>query len=153
MGDVATGLLAPFVAYAWYSGKPYARGIAIAWTLFSMAGLVNAFMLGGLTNGGGRNRLPDRTHPGLWRAVLLPHPHLFTDRSAAQNLAATEARGIAGLRYGGRSRMSVTHRCEGFFSPRVCLRRPCPSLRLRCRKESPREACPSDLHVVAQPPM
>lgn len=29
-GDVATGLLAPFVAYARYSGKPYARGAAIA---------------------------------------------------------------------------------------------------------------------------
>jgi hypothetical protein len=53
IGDVATGLLAPFVAYAWYSGKPYARGIAIAWTLFGMADLVNAVVLGGLTNGGG----------------------------------------------------------------------------------------------------
>jgi hypothetical protein len=52
IGDVATGLLAPFVAYAWYSGKPYARGVAIAWTLFGMADLVNAVVLGGLTNGG-----------------------------------------------------------------------------------------------------
>jgi hypothetical protein len=26
IGDVATALLAPFVAYAWYSFKPYARG-------------------------------------------------------------------------------------------------------------------------------
>ncbi len=52
IGDVATGLLAPFVAYAWYSGKPYARGLAIAWTLFGMADLVNAVVLGGLTNGG-----------------------------------------------------------------------------------------------------
>ena len=52
IGDLATGLLAPFVAYAWYSGKPYARGVAIAWTLFGMADLVNAVVLGGLTNGG-----------------------------------------------------------------------------------------------------
>src|SRR5499427_73590 len=52
IGDVATGLLAPFVAYAWYSGKPYARGVAIAWTLFGMADLVNAVVLGGLTNRG-----------------------------------------------------------------------------------------------------
>src|SRR5215469_5996152 len=52
IGDVATGLLAPFVAYAWYRGKAYARGIAIAWTLFGMADLVNAVVLGGLTNRG-----------------------------------------------------------------------------------------------------
>jgi hypothetical protein len=52
IGDVATGLLAPFVAYAWYSGKPYARSVAIAWTLFGMADLVNAVVLGALTNGG-----------------------------------------------------------------------------------------------------
>ena len=52
IGDVATGLLAPFVAYAWYSDKPYARGVAIAWTLFGMADLVNAVVLAGLTNAG-----------------------------------------------------------------------------------------------------
>jgi len=52
IGDVATGLLAPFVAYAWYSGKPYARSLAIACTLFGMADLVNAVVLGTLTNGG-----------------------------------------------------------------------------------------------------
>jgi hypothetical protein len=52
IGDVATGLLAPFVAYAWYSGKPYARGAAIAWNLFGMADLVNAVALGTLTGGG-----------------------------------------------------------------------------------------------------
>jgi hypothetical protein len=52
IGDVATGLLAPFVAYAWYSGKPYARSAAIAWNLFGMADLVNAVVLGALTNGG-----------------------------------------------------------------------------------------------------
>ena len=53
IGDVATGLLAPFVAYAWYSGKPYARSVAIAWTLFGMADLVNVVVLGTLTNGAG----------------------------------------------------------------------------------------------------
>jgi len=52
IGDVTTGLLAPFVAYAWYSGKPYARSAAIAWNLFGMADLVNAVVLGALTNGG-----------------------------------------------------------------------------------------------------
>jgi len=52
IGDVMTGLLAPFVAYAWYSGKPYARSAAIAWNLFGMADLVNAVVLGTLTNGG-----------------------------------------------------------------------------------------------------
>ena len=52
IGDVATGLLALFVAYAWYSGKPYARGAAIAWNLFGMADLVNAVALGAITGGG-----------------------------------------------------------------------------------------------------
>jgi hypothetical protein len=53
IGDVTTGLLAAFVAYAWYSGKPYARTAAIAWNIFGMADLVNAVVLGALTNGGG----------------------------------------------------------------------------------------------------
>jgi hypothetical protein len=53
IGDVATGLLAPFIAYAWYSGKPYARGAAIAWNVFGMADLINAVALGTLTGGGG----------------------------------------------------------------------------------------------------
>lgn len=57
IGDVATGLLAPFVAYAWYSGKPYARSAAIAWNLFGMADLINAVVLGTLTNGGARGIL------------------------------------------------------------------------------------------------
>jgi hypothetical protein len=53
IGDVANGLLAPFVVYAWYSGKPYARGAAIAWNVFGMADLINAVTLGTLTGGGG----------------------------------------------------------------------------------------------------
>jgi hypothetical protein len=52
IGDVTTGLLALFVAYAWYRGKPYARGAAIAWNLFGMADLVDAVVLGTLTGGG-----------------------------------------------------------------------------------------------------
>jgi hypothetical protein len=52
IGDVTTGLVAAFVAYAWYSGKPYARTAAIAWNIFGMADLVNAVVLGTLTNGG-----------------------------------------------------------------------------------------------------
>ena len=52
IGDVTTGLLAVFVAYAWYGGKPYARTAAIAWNIFGMVDLVNAVALGTLTNGG-----------------------------------------------------------------------------------------------------
>jgi len=52
IGDVATGLVAPFVAYAWYRGKPYARSAAIAWNLFGMADLVNAVVLATLTGAG-----------------------------------------------------------------------------------------------------
>ena len=52
IGDVTTGLLALFVAYAWFSGKPYARAAAIAWNLFGMADLVNAVVLGTLHGGG-----------------------------------------------------------------------------------------------------
>src|SRR6266436_4197048 len=62
IGDVTTGLLALFVAYAWYSGKPYARGAAIAWNLFGMTDLVDAVTIG-LTTGG----------PGLiFPIVLVP---------------------------------------------------------------------------------
>jgi hypothetical protein len=53
VGDALTGILAPLVAYWWRAGKPYARGAAIAWNLFGMADLVNAFALGALTGGGG----------------------------------------------------------------------------------------------------
>ena len=53
IGDVATGLLALFVGYAWYSDTPYARGVAIAWNVFGMADLINAVALGTLTGGGG----------------------------------------------------------------------------------------------------
>ncbi len=53
VGDILTGVLAPFVAYWWYAGKPYARGAAIAWNLFGMADLINALTIGVLTRGGG----------------------------------------------------------------------------------------------------
>ena len=53
VGDVLTGLLAPLVAYWWYSRKPYARTAAIAWNLFGMADLVNAVTIGFLTGGAG----------------------------------------------------------------------------------------------------
>ena len=52
IGDVTTGLFAAFVAYAWYSGKPYARSAAIAWNLFGMADLLNAVVLATLTGAG-----------------------------------------------------------------------------------------------------
>jgi len=64
IGDVATGLLAPFVAYAWYSGKPYARSAAIAWNLFGMADLVNAVLLGTISNAG--------AHGLVFPFVLIP---------------------------------------------------------------------------------
>ncbi len=91
IGDVATGLLALFVAYAWYSGKPYARGAAIAWNLFGMADLVDAVVLGTLHRRRAWHRLPDRAHPGLCRAARVPHPFLFTNRPPAQNLATAAA--------------------------------------------------------------
>jgi hypothetical protein len=53
VGDVLTGLFAPLIAYWWVTGKPYSRTAAIAWNLFGMADLVNAFVLGALTGGGG----------------------------------------------------------------------------------------------------
>jgi hypothetical protein len=73
IGDVATGLLAPFVAYAWYSGKPYARGVAIAWNVFGMADLINAVALGTLTGGGGGIIFPIVLIPayGVPRAFLI----------------------------------------------------------------------------------
>jgi hypothetical protein len=52
VGDVLTGVFAPLVAYWWFSAKPYARPAAIAWNLFGMADLINAFALGALTGGG-----------------------------------------------------------------------------------------------------
>jgi hypothetical protein len=53
IGDAATGLLAPLVAYWWYVGKPYARRAAIAWNLFGMADLINAVAIGALIGGTG----------------------------------------------------------------------------------------------------
>jgi hypothetical protein len=73
IGDVATGLLAPFVAYAWYSGKPYARGAAIAWNVFGMADLINAVALGTLTGGASGIVFPIVLIPayGVPRAFLI----------------------------------------------------------------------------------
>jgi hypothetical protein len=53
VGDILTGILAPLVAYWWFSGKSYARRAAIAWNLFGMADLINAVAIGALTGGGG----------------------------------------------------------------------------------------------------
>jgi hypothetical protein len=62
IGDVATGLAAPLVAYWWYAGKPYARSAAIAWNLFGMADLINAVAIGVLIGGSGL----------VFPAVLIP---------------------------------------------------------------------------------
>jgi hypothetical protein len=40
------------VAWGWYTGKPWARSAGIAWNVFGVADLVNAVILGALTNGG-----------------------------------------------------------------------------------------------------
>jgi hypothetical protein len=113
IGDVATGLLAPFVAYAWYTGKPYARGAAIAWNVFGMADLINAVALGALTGGGeGGIVFPLVLIPayGVPRAFLI---HSYsTDRPPAQNFATAAARGVVALRDGRRSRMNVTPRAK-----------------------------------------
>ncbi len=53
VGDLLTGICAPFVAYWWYTGKPYARRAAIVWNLFGMADLINAVAIGALLGGSG----------------------------------------------------------------------------------------------------
>jgi hypothetical protein len=53
VGDLLTGIFAPLIAFWWYSGKPYARGAAIAWNIFGMADLVNAFVVGALSGAAG----------------------------------------------------------------------------------------------------
>ena len=73
IGDVATGLLAPFVAYAWYRGKPFARSAAIAWNLFGTADLVNAVVLATLTGAGAGIVFPLLLIPayGVPRSLLI----------------------------------------------------------------------------------
>ena len=93
IGDVATGLLAPFVAYAWYSGKPYAGGAAIAWKSFGMADLVDAVVLGAVTGGGAASS----SRPCSFRSMAcrrVSYSLLFTNSSPAQNLATAAARGV-----------------------------------------------------------
>ena len=97
-------MLAPFVAYAWYSGKPYARGVAIAWTLFGMADLVNAVVLGGLTNGGaGGIVFPLVLIPayGVPRAFLI-HSYSLIGllRKTSQQETSQQARRAESLNYG-----------------------------------------------------
>ncbi len=73
-----------------------------------MADLVNAVVLGTLTGRGpGGIVFPLVLIPvyGVPRGFLI---HSFTDRPAAQNVATATACGVAALRDGHRSRMSVT---------------------------------------------
>jgi hypothetical protein len=51
IGDLLTGLCAPFVAYSWYKGKSNARSAAIAWSLFGMADLIVAVAIGSSISG------------------------------------------------------------------------------------------------------
>jgi hypothetical protein len=53
IGDTLTGLFAPLVAYWWYTGKPYARTVAIVWNLFEMADLVDAVLIARSINDAG----------------------------------------------------------------------------------------------------
>ncbi|MBV8578629.1 MAG: hypothetical protein JOZ58_26800 [Acetobacteraceae bacterium] len=53
LGDLLTGILAPLVAYWWYTGKPFARNAAIAWNLLGIADLVNAIVMRSLSNADG----------------------------------------------------------------------------------------------------
>ena len=73
IGDVTTGLLAPFVAFAWYSRKRYARGAAIAWNIFGLADLVNAVLMASLTGGAAGLIFPLALIPayGVPRSLLI----------------------------------------------------------------------------------
>ena len=53
LGDLLTGILAPLVAYWWYTGKPFARNAAIAWNLLGIADLVNAVVMRSLSDANG----------------------------------------------------------------------------------------------------
>lgn len=80
VGDVITGVLAPFVAYWWFVDKPYARTAAIAWNLFGMADLIDA--VGADAWCGRRNRVSDHTHSALCRAARISRALLLSDRIA-----------------------------------------------------------------------
>jgi hypothetical protein len=45
-GDVLVGLLAPSVAYLYFLGKPYARGLALGWNALGLLDLISAVSLG-----------------------------------------------------------------------------------------------------------
>jgi fatty acid desaturase len=105
-------LLAPFVAYAWYSGKPYARGAAIAWNVFGMADLINAVALGTLTGGGGGLVFPIVLIPayGVPRAFLMHSYSLI----GLLRRTSQQPRRAESLHYGmdAAPRTSVTPRAE-----------------------------------------
>src|SRR5215467_10762276 len=110
IGDFTTGLLAPFVAYAWYSGNLCAQRRDLVEPLWRGRSRQCCGVEGAHQRRRGRHRLPDRAHPGVWRAARVPHPLLFIDWPAAQNLATAAASGVAALRYG---RGDVTDRVTG----------------------------------------
>jgi hypothetical protein len=78
IGDVATGLLAPFVAYVWYSGKSYARSAAVAWNVLGVAALINAVALGTLTE-------------PLWESASSCHEYQLRPPSRERILVRTAA--------------------------------------------------------------
>src|SRR5260370_23561338 len=93
----------------------------------------------------GQNRLPDRAHPGLRRAARVPHPLVFTDRPPAQNLVTAAERGVAALRDGRRSRMSVTPRPKAPSFAASLLERHWPYQWLEFRKGDIHRATTDDL--------
>src|SRR5215467_15514232 len=79
IGDFTTGLLAPFVAYAWYSGNLCAQRRDLVEPLWRGRSRQCCDVEGAHQRRRGRHRLPDRAHPGLWRAARVPHPLLFIE--------------------------------------------------------------------------
>ena len=108
IGDVATGLLAPFVAYARGIAASLMRAVqrshgkASAWPIWSMP------WCWARSPAAARHRLPDRAHSGLWRAgAFLIHSYSLIRllRKTSQRLRRAES---FESRNGGGSGMSIT---------------------------------------------
>ena len=109
IGDVATGLLAPFVAYAWYRGEPYARSAAIVCNLFGMADLVNAVVLATVTGAGAGMVFPLVLVPLMeCRARFSSTPSLWTDQQSGSLFLRSNAQLEAVRAIGGSTRNEVS---------------------------------------------
>ena len=72
IGDIITGVAAPFVAYWYYKQRPWSRGIAIAWNIFGIADLINALALGILSSPAYSVIVTDPPMQILFPLVLIP---------------------------------------------------------------------------------